>query len=214
MKTKILSTLETKFKSLGLGKQTLEGVAEYLSKTIKEESEIGTAVDNSAHLLTIFQKETDRRVTGLETELEGLKKKTGDQKLPVTTTATPADEIPAYLKPLMETVKNLADELNQQKVQNKVSATKESALGIMLSKGIEKSLCVKILERITPGEKDTADTLAETGIAEYNDFTRLMVPGGKPPENSQGMGSDNVLKDYFAEKKKEVENFKKVTENA
>lgn len=205
MKSKVLLALETKYKNLGLGKQTLEGLADYLSKTIKEESEIQTVVDNSAPLLSVFQKETDRRVTGLETELEEFKKKVTP---PAGGNPPKPDDVPEYIKTLMTTVETLSSELKLQKTTQKVQELKESAKKLMIEKGVEKSLCEKILNRINPSDKDTAETLAEVGISEYNDFTALMFPGGKPPENPQGKPTETVIKDYFEEKKKEFEHLK------
>ena len=44
MKENILKQLKTKYKDLGLSQSALNGVAELLSKTVKEESEIEAAV--------------------------------------------------------------------------------------------------------------------------------------------------------------------------
>ena len=71
MKENILKQLKTKYKDLGLSQSALNGVAELLSKTVKEESEIEAAVSGVEGLLKGMQSETDR----LRTELAEARKK-------------------------------------------------------------------------------------------------------------------------------------------
>lgn len=47
MKEKILVALKTKYKTFGFGDKAFDGVADYLSKTVTEESQIETAISGS-----------------------------------------------------------------------------------------------------------------------------------------------------------------------
>ena len=55
MKTKILSKLKTKYSNLGFGEKAFDGVADYLSKTVTEESQIEAAIAGVEPLLKAFQ---------------------------------------------------------------------------------------------------------------------------------------------------------------
>lgn len=78
MKQKILAALKNKYANLGFGQKALDGVADYLEKTVTEDSQIETAIAGVEPLLKIFQAEADRSRTELATikaENEELKKK-------------------------------------------------------------------------------------------------------------------------------------------
>lgn len=78
MKQKILAALKNKYANLGFGQKALDGVADYLEKTVTEESQIETAISGVEPLLKVFQAEADRSRTelnALKVENEELKKK-------------------------------------------------------------------------------------------------------------------------------------------
>ena len=89
MENKIKEALKTKHSGLGVSDAVLDGLAKFLSQTVKEESQISDAVENSGGLLTSFQTETNRRVTKLSqdnktleasnTELSKLKDKSTEK---------------------------------------------------------------------------------------------------------------------------------------
>lgn len=60
MKDKILSALKTKYKNLGFGDKAFEGVAEYLSRSVTEESQIETAIAGVETILKSFQGDIDK----------------------------------------------------------------------------------------------------------------------------------------------------------
>ena len=64
MKGKILVALKTKYKTFGFGDKAFDGVADYLSKTVTEESQIETAISGVEGLLkeTLILLETKNRV--------------------------------------------------------------------------------------------------------------------------------------------------------
>lgn len=71
MKTKILSQLKTKYANLGFGEKAFDGVADYLSKTVTEESQIEAAIAGVEPLLKAFQGDVDK----VRTEKSELQKK-------------------------------------------------------------------------------------------------------------------------------------------
>ncbi|WP_349932094.1 hypothetical protein [Bacteroides faecis] len=78
MKEKILVALKTKYKTFGFGDKAFDGVADYLSKTVTEESQIETATSGVEGLLKAFQGDIDtvrNEKTGLQKQLDELRKK-------------------------------------------------------------------------------------------------------------------------------------------
>ena len=78
MKEKILVALKTKYKTFGFGDKAFDGVADYLSKTVTEESQIETATSGVEGPLKAFQGDIDtvrNEKTGLQKQLDELRKK-------------------------------------------------------------------------------------------------------------------------------------------
>jgi len=106
MKQKLLEALKTKYKNLGFGEKAFDGVAEFLSKTVTEESQIETAVGGVDGLLKSFQGDVDvvrAEKSELQKQLEALTKKPEDK---------PVDDTPAWAKSILESNKTLADKVS------------------------------------------------------------------------------------------------------
>lgn len=102
MKEKILVALKTKYKTFGFGDKAFDGVADYLSKTVTEESAIETAIGGVENLLKAFQGDIDtvrNEKSGLQKQLDELKAKGDeskkDEKQP------PADDLDSKLEALI-----------------------------------------------------------------------------------------------------------------
>lgn len=83
MKEKILVALKTKYKTLGFSDRAFDGVADYLSKTVTEESQIETAIGGVEGLLRAFQGDVDfvrNEKSGLQRQLDELKKQIENPK--------------------------------------------------------------------------------------------------------------------------------------
>ena len=83
MKGKILVALKTKYKTFGFGDKAFDGVADYLSKTVTEESQIETAISGVEGLLKAFQGDIDtvrNEKSGLQKQLDELKNKIENPK--------------------------------------------------------------------------------------------------------------------------------------
>ena len=70
MKTKILESLKTRYKTLGFSDKAFNGVADYLAKTVTDETNIETSTEGVEGLLKAFQGDSDR----LRNEIAELKK--------------------------------------------------------------------------------------------------------------------------------------------
>lgn len=62
MKTKIADALKTKYKNLGFGDKAIDGVADFLSKSVTKEEEIEATITGAEPLLKAFQGDIDKRV--------------------------------------------------------------------------------------------------------------------------------------------------------
>lgn len=81
MKQKIKDQLKTKYSNLGFGDKEFDGMSEYISQTITEESQIENAITGVKGLLTAFQGGADQlrsKNTTLQKEIDELKAKGGD----------------------------------------------------------------------------------------------------------------------------------------
>ena len=75
--------LKTKYKTFGFGDKAFDGVVDYLSKTVTDESQIETAIGGVEGLLKSFQLEVDfvrNEKWGLQKQLDELKAKGGNGK--------------------------------------------------------------------------------------------------------------------------------------
>lgn len=117
MKTKIMTALKTKYNNLGFSDKVFEGVADSLSKTVTEETQIETAIGGVEPLLKVFQGEIDK-VRGesnvTKVELDKLKKEKAEweKKQPNPEPPKQDDDIEAKLqKVVSEQIKPLQDKL-------------------------------------------------------------------------------------------------------
>jgi hypothetical protein len=122
MKIKILQALKTRYANLGFGEKAFDGVADYLSKTVTEESQIETATAGVEPLLKAFQGDIDKVRTELSQktkELEDLKKKPEPPK------TDPPDE-PAWFKTWKEEQTKKLEALEKENQNFKAEKAKEN----------------------------------------------------------------------------------------
>ena len=62
MKTKIKEALKTKYQNLGFGDKAIDGVADFLSRSVTKEEDIEATVTGAETLLKAFQGDADKRV--------------------------------------------------------------------------------------------------------------------------------------------------------
>ncbi|HCY40444.1 MAG TPA: hypothetical protein DHV48_03685 [Prolixibacteraceae bacterium] len=91
MKEKLIASLKTKYKHLGFGDKAFDGVAEFLSKTVTEESQIETAIAGVEPILKSIQGDIDR----VRTEKTELQRKYEELEKKVPKTDPPKNDPPA-----------------------------------------------------------------------------------------------------------------------
>lgn len=141
MKQRILDALKLKY--AGVDATILNGVAEYLSKTVTTEDQIGAAVDNAEPLTKPLQSEIDRRVSVLTAENKKLKEQGGELNPDGTPKNKPVeqpkggDDTPAWAKALIKQNEDLAAEINAIKA-GKTGESRKTILATKLEKVPEK----------------------------------------------------------------------------
>lgn len=138
MKEKILVALKTKYKTFGFGDKVFDGVADYLSKTVTEESAIETAIGGVENLLKAFQGDIDtvrNEKSGLQKQLDELKAKGDESKKD--DKQPPADDLDAKLEAYFGAkVKPIQDELDAYKSKEAKATRQAQILGKAKELGI------------------------------------------------------------------------------
>ena len=129
MKGKILVALKTKYKTFGFGDKAFDGVADYLSKTVTEESQIETAISGVEGLLKAFQGDIDtvrNEKSGLQKQLDELKTKIENSN-PNPNPEEKKDDVPVWAQALIDSNKSLLTEVSILK-QEKLQATRQEQI--------------------------------------------------------------------------------------
>lgn len=134
MKEKILVALKTKYKTFGFGEKAFDGVADYLSKTVTEESQIETAISGVEGLLKAFQGDIDtvrNAKSGLQKELDELKKKI--ENADKDKDKDKDKDIPAWAQALIDSNKTLSEKLSAYEAE-KEQAQRNSQISSVAKK--------------------------------------------------------------------------------
>lgn len=134
MKEKILVALKTKYKTFGFGDKAFDGVADYLSKTVTEESQIETAISGVEGLLKSFQGDIDtvrNAKSGLQKELDELKKKI--ENADKDKDKDKDKDVPAWAQALIDSNKSLSEKLTAYEAE-KAQAQRNSQVSAVAKK--------------------------------------------------------------------------------
>ena len=134
MKEKILVALKTKYKTFGFGDKAFDGVADYLSKTVTEESQIETAISGVEGLLKSFQGDIDtvrNAKSGLQKELDELKKKI--ENADKDKDKDKDKDVPAWAQALIDSNKTLSEKLSVYEAE-KAQAQRNSQISSVAKK--------------------------------------------------------------------------------
>lgn len=196
MKEKILESLKTKYKTLGFSDKAFNGVADFLAKTVTDETTIETSITGVEGLLKAFQGEYDR----LRNENAELKKSVK----PETKTEEKVDKD----KPLtLDDIQKLLDERdNKAKAVQTFEQTKAQVIESLKSKGAKQSLLNLLASQITD-QTLSKDAIEEKLQKEYDTYASDLAPEAGRPSGSSGVGgnSSSEVDDFLAEKKAERE---------
>lgn len=203
MKEKILVALKTKYKTFGFGDKAFDGVADYLAKTVTEESQIETAIGGVEGLLKAFQGDIDtvrNEKSGLQRQLDDLKKQIEkpNQQPPAGGGGQPdiakliADGIAAGIKPLSDKLAAFEQErLQTQRNAQIASAAKKYGIPETLLPMLNIPADADLDEYM----KDAKQTFANAGFQ-----------GVKPPQSGAGNGKteEESLIDQINEGTKQI----------
>ena len=184
MKEKILVALKTKYKIFGFGDKAFDGVADYLSKTVAEESQIETAISGGEGLLKAFQEDIDtvrNEKSGLQKQLDELKTKIENPNSNPGPNPKPedkADMATIIANAVSAAVKPLSDELAQFKAEKLQATRQEQILAKAKEYGIPenyaKGCAIKDDEDLDVYFKDLIQEFANDGFK-----------GVTPPESAE-----------------------------
>jgi len=126
----ILKSLKTKYSSLGLSLAILVAMAKTLEPQVTEESQVETAVAGVEGLLKAFQPELDTHRNAkaeAERKLKELQEKGGGPTQPPKTTETKTEdgEVPEWAKSILESNKELKNELSKLQSEKVVGSRKQ-----------------------------------------------------------------------------------------
>lgn len=189
MKDKILELLRAKF--TGTPAKVLDRVADHLSQTVTEESQLETAIDGVQPLVTgfaeILQSETDRRVTdATATAVANWRKKHGldetgkpikqEPNPPAPPSGDPkgGDETPAWAKGLLETVANLTVTVEGVTKQNALAQKQATVKAKLKSKGVPEKFMDMFAGRVDL-ESETMDEEINRVHEEYNSLRQSLI---------------------------------------
>lgn len=180
MKGKILVALKTKYKTFGFGDKAFDGVADYLSKTVTEESQIETAISGVEGLLKAFQGDIDtvrNEKSGLQKQLDELKTKIENPN-PNLKPEEKKDDVPAWAQALIDSNKSLLTEVSTLK-QEKLQATRQEQIMAKakeygIPKNYAKRCAIKDDEDLDVYFKDLKQEFANDGFE-----------GVTPPESAE-----------------------------
>ena len=180
MKGKILVALKTKYKTFGFGDKAFDGVADYLSKTVTEESQIETAISGVEGLLKAFQGDIDtvrNEKSGLQKQLDELKTKIENPN-PNPKPEDKADMATIISNAVSAAVKPLSDELAQFKAEKSQATRQEQIMAKAKEYGIPenyaKRCAIKDDEDLDTYFKDLKQEFANDGFK-----------GVTPPESAE-----------------------------
>lgn len=178
MKTKILVGLKTKYKTFGFSDKAFDGVADYLSKTVTEESQIETAVGGVEGLLKVFQGDVDfvrNEKSGLQKQFDDLKNKLENPTPPIT---PPTEEIPAWAQTLIDQGKSFNERLDKVDESKALEQRNASILAKAKEYGIPDSFAKRYN---VPADADLDEYFKDA----KQELANLGFEGVKAPENPE-----------------------------
>jgi len=182
MKGKILVALKTKYKTFGFGDKAFDGVADYLSKTVTEESQIETAISGVEGLLKAFQGDIDtvrNEKSGLQKQLDELKTKIENPNPnPNPNPEDKADMATIIANAVSAAVKPLSDELAQFKAEKSQATRQEQIMAKAKEYGIPETFAKRYA---IPDDADL-DTFFKDAKQE---LANIGFSGVNPPESAE-----------------------------
>lgn len=137
MKEKVLEKLKTEYDNLGFSEKAFDGVADYLSKTVTEDTDLDNAVGGVGGLLKVFQGETDRersKRSELEKKLKELESAKEGEVDAVDEVDDKDDEVSTKISQLEEMILRIQQEnelLTKRKQLQEIAKAKDVPSGLL-----------------------------------------------------------------------------------
>ena len=159
MVDKLLQSLKTKYAHLGLEENILKAIATRLANAVKEESEIENVVKGVEEEVKLLQSVADKGRTSLtkaeearkklekELEEERAKSNPNPQNPPAPSTDPKPDEVPAWAKGLLETVKKQNETIAAFQAEKQQQSAKERFINQLKTQGVSETFYKRHLER-------------------------------------------------------------------
>lgn len=184
MKQKILDALKTRYSNLGLGDKALDGVASFLEKTVTDEASIDTVVagDNVSAMLKAMQSSFDSlrgRNTELQRQLDEISRRPNPQVPPAPEPkSTESDEMVQLKERLAKMEENYGRAMAEKRNAGIVSDLRRK----LKDGGSDNDAVLDlVLDRLTIGESDTADSLADKSREAYDAAYKKFYGNGVVP---------------------------------
>jgi hypothetical protein len=188
MKTKIFAHLKTKL--AGVPDAYIQGVADQYSKTITDEAQIATVInDGTIEVLRTSalyaQQEGDRRAQGAQkTALDDFRKKhnldengkpiQNPNPQPNPTPGVGGEEMPAWAKGLLETVTKLSGTVEQVNVTKAREAKMAQVRDKLKAKGVEEKHMDLFADRVNV-DSESLDAEIESVATKYTAFKQDII---------------------------------------
>lgn len=200
MKGKILVALKTKYKTFGFGDKAFDGVADYLSKTVTEESQIETAISGVEGLLKAFQGDIDtvrNEKSGLQKQLDELKTKIENPNPnPDPKPEGKSDIATIIANAVSAAVKPLSDKLAQFETEKSQATRQEQVMAKAKEYGIPETFAKRYAipddADLDTYFKDVKQELANIGFSGVNPPESAEVKIEKEAESIANMISEGT----------------------
>jgi hypothetical protein len=185
MKEKILAALKNKFRNLGFGDKAFDGVADYLSQTVTDETAIETAISGVENLLRSFQGDIDTRVTAaLAKQKAELEKKTppGTPPAPDPTDISTivANAVKSAVEPLQQRIEGYEKRESQKTLSSRVlTSVREGLKSDAEKKGFDAWVKGRAVNVEDESKLDEVISTLQTG---YTEFRQEMINQGVIPD--------------------------------
>ncbi len=189
MKDKILAALKNKFKNLGFGDKAFDGVADYLSQTVTDETAIETAITGVENLLRSFQGDIDTRVTSALAKQKAELERTnppGTPPPPVNPndiSTIVANAVKSAVEPLQQRIEGYEKRETQKTLQSRVlTSVREALKSDAEKKGFDAWIKGRSVSVEDESKLDEVISTLQTG---YTEFRQEMINQGVIPDVPQ-----------------------------
>lgn len=190
MKVKISEALKKEYKNLGLSASVFDGVAEFLTQTITEESAIDEGVKNQhvVSLLKAMQGDGDKlrqELSKTKKELEGLKVDKQGKEDP-----TQPTQVDGALGKVLEALNSIGDRLGKLEQEKTHNSLEEALRSALKGKNVPDEIASVFLVGRTLKGDENIEELAEMLTKQYqemsNDIADKRFDGSTPPHAGGG----------------------------